>query len=158
MKGWRRLTEVGQVGLVVPVVLWKVQVTFKVFLLPFLAQFIITGTSNPPNASDSWFNDFLSRSNPINETQSSSGRRNSSSAWPRNNDNMDARHNKTGEDMGVGLYDGKKESAVRGEGVGIGEDRTGQDITILTSAEERVSEGNGGNIKNEDARSDADKT
>jgi hypothetical protein len=55
--------------------------------------------------------------------------------------------------MGVGLYDGKKESAVRGEGVGVGEDTTGQDIT-----EERISEGDGGNIKNEDARSDADKT
>ena len=70
---------------------------------------------------------------------------------------MDARHNKTGDDMSVGLYDGKKESAVRGEGVGVGEDRTSQDITILT-AEERTSEGDGGNIKNEDARSDADKT
>lgn len=68
---------------------------------------------------------------------------------------MDARHNKTGDDMGVGLYDGKKESAVRGEGVGVGEDGTGQDIT---PAEERISEGDGGNIKNEDARSDADKT
>ena len=71
---------------------------------------------------------------------------------------MDARHNKTADDMGVGLYDVKKESAVRGEGVGVGvgEDRTGQDITILAPAEE--SEGDGGNIKNEDGRSDADKT
>lgn len=57
--------------------------------------------------------------------------------------------------MGVGLYDGKKESAVRGEVVGVGEDRTGQDITILPSVEERISEGDGGIIKNEDV---ADKT
>lgn len=70
---------------------------------------------------------------------------------------MDARHTKTGDDMGVGLYDGKKESAVRGEGAGVSEDGTGQDIAILTP-EERISEGDGGNIKNEDARSDADKT
>jgi len=69
---------------------------------------------------------------------------------------MDARRNKTGDDMGVGLYDGRKESAVRGEGVGVGEDRTGQDIPA--SAEERVGEGDGGNIKNEDVKSDADKT
>ena len=58
--------------------------------------------------------------------------------------------------MAVGLYDGKKESAVRGEGVG--EDRTGQDVTVLPSVEERTTEGDGGNNKNEDARSDADKT
>ena len=69
---------------------------------------------------------------------------------------MDARHNKTGDDIGVGLYDGKKESAVRGEGVGVGEDGSGQDNTI--PAEERISEGDGGNTKNEDARNDADKT
>jgi hypothetical protein len=69
---------------------------------------------------------------------------------------MDAKHNKTGDDMGVGLYDGKKESAVRGEGVG--EDGTGQDITVTSAAEERTSEGDGGNIKNDDARSDTDKT
>ena len=69
---------------------------------------------------------------------------------------MDARHNKTGDDLGVGLYDGKKESAVRGEGVGVGQDGTGQDLTIL-NAEERTSEGDGANIKNEEARSDADK-
>ena len=73
---------------------------------------------------------------------------------------MDARHNKTADDIGVGLYDVKKESAVRGEGVGVGvgEDRTSQDVTILAPAEERISEGDGGNIKNEDGRSDADKT
>ena len=62
---------------------------------------------------------------------------------------MDTRHNKTGDDIGVGLYDGKKESAVRGEGVG--EDATVKDIT-----EERINEGDGGNVKNEDARSDAE--
>jgi hypothetical protein len=70
---------------------------------------------------------------------------------------MDARHNKTGSDMGPGSYDGKKESAVRGEGVGVGDDGTGQDMTIPTS-EKRKSEGDGGNIKNEDEKSDADKT
>jgi hypothetical protein len=37
---------------------------------------------------------------------------------------MDARRNKTGDDMGAGLYDGRKESAVRGEGVGVGEVKT----------------------------------
>ena len=150
----------GQAGLVVLVVLWKVQVIVKLFLLRSLLNlscFIITGTSNPPNTSDSWFNDFLSRSNPISEAQSSSGRRSSSSTWPRNNDNIDARLNKTGDDMAVGLYDGKKESAVRGEGVGV-EDRTAQDITVLPSAEEKTTEGDGGNKKSEDAKSDADKT
>ena len=65
---------------------------------------------------------------------------------------MDTRHSKTGDDIGVGLYEGKKESAVRGEGGSVGEDATGKDV-----AEERISEGDGGkNIKNEDARSDAD--
>jgi len=59
--------------------------------------------------------------------------------------------------MGVGLYDGKKESAVRGEGVGVSEDGNGQDMTILTPSEEKISEGDGGKIKNEDARSDGDK-
>ena len=34
MKGWRRLTEVGRVGLVVLVALWKVQVSF--FSITFL--------------------------------------------------------------------------------------------------------------------------
>ena len=138
-------------------VLWKVQVRFKLFLLTFYAQIFLPGTSNAPNTSESWFNDFLSRSNPINETQSSGGRRSSSSTWPRNNDNIDTRHNKTGDDVGVGLYDGKKESAVRGEGAGV-EDGTGQDVTILPSAEGIISEGDGGNTKNEDAKRDADKT
>ena len=59
--------------------------------------------------------------------------------------------------MAVGLYDGKKESAVRGEGVGV-EDRTAQDITVLPSAEEKTTEGDGGNKKSEDVKSDADKT
>ena len=129
---------------------------FKLFsftlLLLKISCFIITGTSNPPNSSDAWFNDFLTRSNPINETQNSSGRRSASSTWPRNNNDnidMDTRHNKTGDDIGVGLYDEKKESAVRGEGVG--EDATVKDIT-----EERINEGDGGNVKNEDARSDAE--
>ena len=36
MKGWHRLTEVGQVGLVVLVALWKVQVSFFFFSFTFL--------------------------------------------------------------------------------------------------------------------------
>lgn len=60
--------------------------------------------------------------------------------------------------MGVGLYDGKKESAVRGESVSVGENGTGESVTVLPSAEEIVSEGDGGNVKNEDAKSDSDKT
>jgi hypothetical protein len=113
--------------------------------------FIVTGTSNPPNTSDSWFNDFLSRSN-------DSGRRSSSSTWPKSNENLDARQNKTGGDLGVDLYDGKKESAVRGEGVGVGKDGTGGEVTILPSIEGKTSEGDGGNNKNEEARSEAEKT
>lgn len=54
------------------------------------------------------------------------------------------------------MYDGKKESAVRGEGAG--KDGTGKDVTILPPVEGKISEGDGGNNKNEDARSDADKT
>ena len=45
MKGWRRLTEVGQAGLVVLVVLWKDQVTFKLFLSPFFAEFFFDSLS-----------------------------------------------------------------------------------------------------------------
>ena len=106
------------------------------------------------NGSD-WF-DFLSRSNAINEVQGSSGRRSSSSTWAKNSDNnMDARHNnnKTGDDMG-GLYDGRKESAVRGGQGGGGE----VEVPIPSSPEDGMGEEDSGKIDNEDASGDADKT
>jgi len=71
---------------------------------------------------------------------------------------MDTRHNKTGDDMG-NLYDGRKENAVCGQC----EDVTSQsevdlDVPILLSPEDRIGEGDAGNITKEEVRSDADKT
>jgi hypothetical protein len=103
-----------------------------------LKNLSFTAISNPSSGSD-WF-DFLSRSNAINENQGSSGRRSSSSTWPKNGDNMDAR----------------KESAVRGQGGGGDEDvMKGEVIPTLTSPEERIGEGDAGT---EDTSNDADTT
>jgi len=107
------------------------------------------GISNPSNGSD-WF-DFLSRSNAINEVQGSTGRRSSSSTWPKNGDNnMDARHNNNNK------TDGRKESAVRGGQGGGGEVVHGEvEVDNPTSPEDRMGEGDSGN---KDASGDADKT
>ena len=108
--------------------------------------------SNPPNGSDSWF-DFLSRSNPANENHaSSSGRRTSSSTWPRNSDNKVGGDDLGGGGAGAGgLFDGRKESAVRGEG-GVGEGEVDLGAPDLPPVEERTGEGDAMN----DASSDGD--
>ncbi|KAF8805890.1 hypothetical protein BYT27DRAFT_7191790 [Phlegmacium glaucopus] len=116
--------------------------------------------SNPTNGSDSWF-DFLSRSNPVNESHgTTSGRKSSSSTWPRNSD-ADARHNKAGDDN-RGSFDGRKESAVRGESVEGGRVAQGDvdlDNPILLSPEEKASEGDAKNGQSDDAaRTDEEKT
>lgn len=65
--------------------------------------------------------------------------------------------------MGAGSYDGRKESAVRGQSVGVGggggEGEATLDIPILISPEERIGEGDAGNVNNnEEVSGDPDKT
>ena len=120
------------------------------------------GISNTTNGSESWF-EFLSRSNPVNENHGSSGSRSSSSTWPKNSDNhsIDASRHKTGDEVSSSSFDGRKESAVRGEGGAVSEARGEVDqanAPILSSSDERMGEGDVRNGQTDDARSDGDKT